>query len=89
MWWLVVVLLAVALVALWLGRSLSTKDDPTGMIGLEAIAEETFAQEGMVFVRGELWRATTERGIVQKGQRVVVTGVRPGLMLVVESVKSQ
>lgn len=89
MGWIVVILLVIALVVLWLGRSLSTKDDPTGMIGLEAIAEETFSQEGMVFVRGELWRATAERGIVQKGQRVVVTGVRPGLMLVVEGAKSQ
>jgi membrane protein implicated in regulation of membrane protease activity len=87
--WVVAILILAVLVAVWLGRSLSTKDDPTGMIGLEAIAEETFSQEGMVFVRGELWRATAERGIVQKGQRVVVTAVRPGLMLVVEGAKSQ
>ncbi len=87
--WLVLLLLAVVLGVFWFRRSLVTKDDPTGMVGLEAVAEETFSHEGRVFVRGELWRATTERGIVQKGQRVVVTEVRPGLLLVVGSVKSQ
>lgn len=60
--------------------------DPMGMVGLDGTAEETFSMSGMVFVRGELWRATSERGIVHKGQRVRVTAVRPGLLLVVEGV---
>jgi membrane protein implicated in regulation of membrane protease activity len=62
--------------------------DPFLMIGLEGIAQETFAKEGMVFVRGELWRATTPRGIITQGSRIVVRGVQPGLLLTVESVNS-
>jgi membrane-bound ClpP family serine protease len=57
------------------------------MVGLEGIAEETFSQEGMVFVRGELWKATAERGIIQKGEKILVSEVMPGLKLLVRSGK--
>ena len=59
------------------------------MIGLEGVAEETFSREGKVFVRGELWRATTRRGIIQKGAEIKVQSIEPGLLLVVESVKNR
>ena len=92
LWVLLAVLLAVVLLVVSVRRSLSpcqraSERDLMDMVGLEGIAEETFSQEGTVFVRGELWRATSLRGIVQKGERVRVVDVRTGLLLEVEGVK--
>jgi membrane-bound ClpP family serine protease len=61
--------------------------DPLEMTDSEGVAEEAFSHEGKVFIRGELWRATAHQGIIQKGSRVRVKSVKPGLLLVVESVK--
>lgn len=65
------------------------RHDPLEMTGSEGIAEEAFSREGKVFIRGELWRATAHHGIIQKGARVRVKSVEPGLLLVVESVKDR
>jgi membrane-bound serine protease (ClpP class) len=64
-------------------------DDASAMIGLEGEAIETFSSDGMVRVRGELWRATTPRGIIERGRAVRVVALRPGLVLVVEKVPSK
>lgn len=61
--------------------------DSSGMRGLEGIAEETFSHEGMILVRGELWKATADRGIIQKGDHVRVVSSKPGLLLVVEKIE--
>ncbi len=76
---------AFALVVLFTNRS--GEHDNTSMIGLEGIAGETFSADGMIHIRGELWRATTERGIIEKGSAVRVVAMRPGLILVVEKTK--
>ncbi len=86
--WLLPIAVCIVLVAL-LRRSKRQSGDQLGMVGLEGVAEETFSREGKVFVRGELWRATARKGIVQKGSRVRVESVEPGLLLVVESVKDR
>jgi membrane protein implicated in regulation of membrane protease activity len=65
----------------------SETDDPSGMIGQEGTAQETFTQEGRVLVRGELWKATSDGGIVQKGDTVRVQEVRAGLVLVVHRIQ--
>lgn len=65
------------------------KVDGAAMIGLEGEARETFTSSGMVHVRGELWRATTPRGIIERGSAVRVVAMRPGLVLVVEKVPSK
>ncbi len=53
-----------------------------GMIGMTGRAETALAPEGMVFVRGELWRA--QSGIsIAAGEQVRVVGVN-GLTLEVE-----
>jgi membrane-bound ClpP family serine protease len=82
----VLVSICIAVVVL-LRRSKVPAGDQQDMLGLEGVAEETFSREGKVFVRGELWRATAKKGIIQKGSRVRVESVEPGLLLVVESVK--
>ncbi|HWP42281.1 MAG TPA: nodulation protein NfeD [Blastocatellia bacterium] len=58
-----------------------------GMIGLRGRAETEIVQEGMVFVRGELWRARSPMKIA-RGEQVRVVGV-DGLMLEVEAEKSE
>ncbi len=49
------------------------------LLGLEGIAQEAFVREGFVLIRGELWRARSEKGVIRKGDRVLVTGVGDGL----------
>ncbi len=56
------------------------------LIGKEAVAREPLDPSGMVFVEGEYWSATVERGKVKKGERVVVTSV-DGLKLTVSTEK--
>jgi membrane-bound ClpP family serine protease len=46
-----------------------------------------FTQEGLVFARGELWKATSDGGIIQKDDTVQVRQVRAGLVLVVSRVQ--
>ena len=57
-------------------------------IGLLGRAEETFARQGTILVQGEIWKATTLKGIVQKGDCVKVLGLREGLVLEVERVST-
>lgn len=81
------VIVVVAVSRLYTSVRSSGTDDPSGMVGQEGIAQETFTQEGRVLARGELWRATSDGGIVQKGDTVRVQGVRAGLILVVRRVQ--
>lgn len=60
----------------------------TGMVGLTGTADQTFTTEGTVMVNGEIWKATSKRGIIHKGDRVRVVAMLPGLQLEVEQVSS-
>ncbi len=82
-------LVALVIAGFWIYRSgmVNSGDDPSGMVGQQGVAQETFAQEGVVMVRGELWRATSDGGIVQKGDTVQVREIRAGLILVVHRVE--
>ncbi len=84
MWWALLIIAVGALIVVAALRKQDGQPDSTGMVGLEGVAQDTFSQEGVVFVRGELWRATARRGIVQRGERVRITEVLPGLLVVVE-----
>lgn len=64
----------------------ASRDDLTGVVGLVGKAKQTFTTDGMVEVRGEMWKATSKKGIVHEGDRVMVVQVRPGLLLEVEVV---
>lgn len=81
-----VVLLVGGVVLLIAQSNRAVSEDPTGTIGLEGEATETFTSSGLVLVRGELWRATAKKGIVQKGERVRVLKAGPGLTLIVERI---
>lgn len=61
----------------------------SGMVGMTGTAEQTFTTEGTISVNGEIWKATSKRGIVHKGDRVRVVTLRDGLVLEVEPVTSR
>lgn len=88
-WWYLAATIGVVLGARWIYRSAFSlgEDDPSGMLGQHGQAQGTFTQDGMVLVRGELWRATSDGGIIQKGDTVQVQEVRAGLVLVVHRVE--
>ena len=60
-----------------------------GMVGLTGTAEQTFTTEGTISVNGEIWKATSKRGIITKGERVRVVALLTGLVLEVESVTAK
>ena len=59
------------------------------MVGLTGTAEQTFTTAGTITVNGEIWKATSKRGIVHKGDRVCILAMNPGLILEVETVIPQ
>lgn len=64
-------------VIVWcLPKSSITNPVPLGRVG---VAVQTFAKEGFVLVRGELWRAHNRAGVIAKGDAVVVVGYGSGL----------
>ena len=58
--------------------------DNGGVVGLVGTAEETFTTVGTVLVRGELWKATSRMGIIERGERVRVVRLQEGLTVEVE-----
>ena len=61
------------------------KQPPAGlpsMVGTVGKASGTLAPEGMVKIRGELWKAMSEEGDIADGEKIEVTGEN-GLKLVV------
>ena len=81
-------LLLLAAVVLLLGvRGFAAAGPPfdvVGLVGSEGEAVESFSESGRVVVRGEIWKAVTRRGIIQRGERVRIVAVEPELTLVVE-----
>lgn len=57
-----------------------------GLIGLKAVALDSFDHQGLVFVRGEQWRAVTTERSVKKDEIVLITKV-DGLTLTVEKIR--
>ncbi len=58
------------------------------LVGHEAVARSVLNPEGLVFLEGETWSAESEEGIIQPGERVVVTEVQ-GLRLKVRKQQQQ
>jgi membrane-bound ClpP family serine protease len=56
-----------------------------GMVGVRGTADQTFTSEGTVSVNGEIWKATSRKGIINKGERIRVVALKPGLVLEVEA----
>lgn len=59
-----------------------------GLIGMQGRATENVAKEGRVFVNGEIWRAVSKSGLIEKDAKVYVTAVLENLTLQVERVES-
>ncbi|MEN9847149.1 MAG: NfeD-like C-terminal, partner-binding [Pseudomonadota bacterium] len=56
-----------------------------GMVGVRGTADQTFTSEGTVSVNGEIWKATSRKGIINKGDRIRVIAIKAGLLLEVEA----
>jgi membrane-bound ClpP family serine protease len=59
-----------------------------GMVGVTGTADQTFTSEGTVSVNGEIWKATSRKGIIHKGERIRVVAIKSGLVLEVEAEES-
>ena len=46
-----------------------------GLIGKKAVVKEALDPEGTVFFKGELWTAISEKGQVEHGEEVIISGV--------------
>lgn len=59
------------------------------LIGLEGRAMESFSDQGVVFVDGEIWKAVLQPGspALQKNDRVEVTTLKEGLVVEVKKVE--
>lgn len=73
-------LLALLVTAVVRGQKRTITTGQEGLIGLIGTARSDLQPDGMVFVEGELWKATAEDGAIKAGEKVVVTGV-DGLLL--------
>ena len=69
--------------ALWPVLSDRQAPNPSGMVGLYGEALGPLSPDGVVKVRGELWKATATDSEVEVGQQVRVVGLE-GLTLLVE-----
>jgi len=56
--------------------------DPDSIVGSTGIAENELNPEGLIRIHGELWKAVSEAERLEKGSRVIVTGI-DGLRLFV------
>ena len=45
------------------------------LIGKTAMVDTTLAPKGVVFIEGERWTATSDKGTVESGEEVIVTKV--------------
>ncbi len=83
-----VVLIAFLLFGIWKAIQ-SHREKPTtgreGIIGERGVTVTELDPHGQVELRGEVWRATSTRGKLDKGQSVAVVEQK-GLTLVVERV---
>jgi membrane-bound ClpP family serine protease len=73
----------------WPINSAADESDLAGMIGQEGRALETFSDSGRVFVRGEEWKASAVRGIIENGMSVRVVAYQPGMVLLVEALRKE
>jgi membrane-bound ClpP family serine protease len=87
-WGLIIALVAWILVSIFFyingTRALRTKEYAglSSMVGLTGKADGSLAPEGMVKIKGELWAARVEQGIVESGESVIIIG-EDGLKLLV------
>lgn len=85
-WILLIIGVAVLLAGLfsWVNAHTGRQWDPMSIVGAEGVSQSTFSTEGTIVVRGEIWRARVKQGVVEKGDKVIVRSVLPGMLLEVE-----
>lgn len=87
---IICVLLAGAVItSYWARRSYlnSAPSQHGSLVGVQGVAQSTFLEDGMVLVHGELWKAESRSGIIEKGASVEVVEMLPGLKVVVTRIE--
>ena len=87
---IVCLLLVGALVTLSWGehsRSGDVHHSLGSLVGRHGVAQGTFVEDGMILIQGELWKAESRSGIIEKGCPVEVVEMLPGLRVVVKRVE--
>lgn len=70
--------------AAFMTRSNQVRTGKEGLVGLVGSVSKTINEEGLIKLRGELWRALPAAGQttpIEEGKMVVVTASRPGLVV--------
>ena len=89
MWWIVFILVIFLIYSYIMYRIghptvlYKSVSDPNSIIGNEGVVEVALNPEGYVRVRGELWKASSADGPLDKGDEIKVTGLA-GMKLTVE-----
>jgi membrane-bound serine protease (ClpP class) len=73
-------MLIFVMVAIMRSRRRPVTTGREGMLGQPAVARTSLDPHGIVFIKGERWRATVEHDTIEEGEEVIVTDVK-GLQL--------
>ena len=86
LWGLGIIMTAVGawgFIGYWLSKDVVNREEHTpssAMIGCAGKATTPIDPEGVVRIRGELWKARSSSGIIDKGEDIVIVGIE-GLIL--------
>jgi membrane protein implicated in regulation of membrane protease activity len=82
-------LVAASAFFVWLTNRRGELPQSLRVVGSTGRALTVIGQEGRIEVLGEVWAATSKQGLVDQGNRVLVVGIQPGMILEVESIKEK
>ncbi|MCG9479185.1 MAG: nodulation protein NfeD [Actinomycetia bacterium] len=82
---LISVMAVIAIRALYMSRRIKPATGSLSMVGRQATAVSDLSPQGQVKIDGEIWRAVSEEGSVEKGRKVSITRIR-GLTLYVKQI---
>ena len=92
-WWLIALVIVIIagfvvfavykIVGTYKRQATTGREDLNGKI---AEVRETLNPKGIVFFKGELWKAVSESGIIEAGEEVVISDI-DGLILKVKKIK--
>ena len=86
--WIIVLAVIIIVVAIFVvnrairAHQLQVAAGKEDLVGKTAIVDATLGPKGVVFIEGERWTATLDKGTIESGEEVVVTRV-DGLKLMV------
>ncbi|MDZ7838732.1 MAG: nodulation protein NfeD [Actinomycetota bacterium] len=82
---LISVMAVIAIRALYMSRRIKPATGSLSMVGRQATVVSDLSPEGQVKIDGEIWRAVSEEGNIEKGRKVIIARTR-GLTLYVKQI---